>query len=140
MTSQAEGHLGQADQELKRASKGRIEAVLSLLDTGEQQLYVLHVRLLPQARTLRRRFREVDALRLMGFTPRPECHYFPYQCFYAGCYYRELGIAPDDATRQRFEEDLRQVAGFPSGGHRTHLGRRLARGGYRLAPEVAFSK
>ena len=104
MTSQAEGHLGQADQELKRASKGRIEAVLSLLDTGEQQLYVLHVRLLPQARTLRRRFREVDALRLMGFTPRPECHYFPYQCFYAGCYYRELGIAPDDATRQRFEE------------------------------------
>ena len=61
MTSQAEGHLGQADQELKRASKGRIEAVLSLLDTGEQQLYVLHVRLLPQARTLRRRFREVDA-------------------------------------------------------------------------------
>ena len=102
MSSQAEGHLGHADQELKRASKGRIEAVLSLLDTGERQLYVLHVRLLPQARTLRRRFREVDALRLMGFTPRPECPYFPYQCFYAGCYYRELGEAPDAATRERF--------------------------------------
>ena len=103
MSSQAEGHIGQSDQELKRASKGRIEAVLSLLGTGEQQIYVLHVRLLPQARTLRRRFREVDALRLMGFTPRPECPYFPYQCFYAGCYYRELGEAPDDATRQRYE-------------------------------------
>lgn len=104
MSSQAEGHLGQADHELKRASQGRIEAVLSLLDTGERQIYVLHVRLLPQARTLRRRFREVDALRLMGFTPRPECPYFPYQCFYAGCYYRELGEAPDDAERERFAE------------------------------------
>ncbi len=104
MSSQAEGHLGHTDKEIRRASKGRIEAVLSLLDTGEQQLYVLHVRLLPQARTLRRRFREVDALRLMGFTPRPECPYFPYQCFYAGCYYRELGEAPDEATRERFTE------------------------------------
>lgn len=104
MSSTAEGHLGQADEELKRASKGRIEAVLSLLDTGEQQIYVLHVRLLPQARTLRRRFREVDALRLMGFTPRPECPYFPYQCFYAGCYYRELGEAADDATRERYSD------------------------------------
>ena len=104
MSSQAEGHLGQADQELKRASKGRIEAALSLLDTGERQIYVLHVRLLPQARTLRRRFREVDALRLMGFTPRPECPYFPYQCFYAGCYYRELGEASDEAAKRRFEE------------------------------------
>ena len=104
MSSQAEGHLGQADKELNRASKGRIEAVLSLLNTGERQIYVLHVRLLPQARALRRRFREVDALRLMGFTPRPECSYFPYQCFYAGCYYRELGEAPDEATKMRFEE------------------------------------
>ena len=103
MSSQTEGHLGQSDQELRRASQGRIEAVLSLLDTGERQLYVLHVRLLPQARTLRRRFREVDALRLMGFTPRPECPYFPYQCFYAGCYFRELGEALDEAARQRFE-------------------------------------
>ncbi len=104
MNSQAQGHLGQTDQEVKRASKGRIEAVLSLLDTGERQIYVLHVRLLPQVRTLRRRFREVDALRLMGFTPRPECPYFPYQCFYAGCYYRELGEASDEAAKQRFEE------------------------------------
>ena len=104
MTPQTEGHVGQTDQELRRASKGRIEAVLSLLDTGEQQIFVLHVRLLPQARTLRRRFREVDALRLMGFTPRPECSYFPYQCFYAGCYYRELGEAPDDTTRERYEQ------------------------------------
>jgi hypothetical protein len=104
MKSTTEGHLGQTDEELKRASQGRIEAVLSLLNTGEQQLYVLHVRLLPQARTLRRRFREVDALRLMGFTPRPECPYFPYQCFYAGCYYRELGEAADEATRRRYEE------------------------------------
>ena len=103
MSSQAEGHIGHADHELKRASKGRIEAVLSLLDTGERHIYVLHVRLLPQARTLRRRFREVDALRLMGFTPRPECPYFPYQCFYAGCYYRELGEAADDTARQRYE-------------------------------------
>lgn len=109
MTSQAEGHLGQSNEELKRASKGRIEAVLSLLDTGERQVYVLHVRLLPQARTLRRRFREVDALRLMGFTPRPECPYFPYQCFYAGCYYRELGEAPDDATRERYEQIFDKV-------------------------------
>ena len=104
MSSQAQGHLGQTDQEVKRASKGRIEAALSLLETGERQIYVLHVRLLPQVRTLRRRFREVDALRLMGFTPRPECPYFPYQCFYAGCYYRELGEASDEAAKQRFEE------------------------------------
>ena len=109
MSSQAEGHLGHTDEELRRASKGRIEAVLSVLDTGEQQIYVLHVRLLPQVRTLRRRFREVDALRLMGFTPRPECPYFPYQCFYAGCYYRELGEAPDDATRQQYEEIFDKV-------------------------------
>lgn len=89
---------------MRRASKGRIEAVLSLLDTGDKELFVLHVRLLPQVRTLRRRFREVDALRLMGFTPRPECPYFPYQCFYSGCYYRELGEAPDDASRLRYVE------------------------------------
>ena len=104
MTPATDGHTGHSDQEVKRASKGRVEAVLSVLDSGARQTYVLHVRLLPQVRTLRRRFREVHALRLLGFAPQPKCPYFPYQCFYAGCYYRELGEAPDEATRQRFEE------------------------------------
>jgi hypothetical protein len=104
-----DGHTGTAQHELKRGSKGRIEAVLSLLDTGEKQIYVLHLRFLPQVRTLRRRFREGDALRLLGFTPRPDCPFFPVQCFYAGCYYRELGEGPDEAARETYKRTFDQA-------------------------------
>ncbi len=98
MATGTEGHLGRENVPVRRDSQGRRETVLSILDSGSERLAVLHIRLLPQARALRRRFREVDALRLMGFTPRPECPFFPYQCFYAGCYYRELGtvVTPDE--------------------------------------------
>ena len=74
---------------IKRASVGRLDAMLS--QAGSDGIRAIHVRLRPAARSFGRRFREGDALRLLGFTPRPECHFFPVGCFYGGCYYRVLG-------------------------------------------------
>ena len=81
---------------LKRESVGRLDAILSQASPEAGGVRAIHVRLRPAARSFGRRFREGDALRLLGFTPRPECHFFPVGCFYGGCYYRVLDESAAD--------------------------------------------
>jgi hypothetical protein len=100
-----DGHLGDEQHEVRRASAGRLELVLTHLRRGAAWVYVLHVRLLPGPRTFQHSFREGDALALLGLTPRPRCPYFRAGCIFAGCYYREL---PDDeaAAQRLFDQAL----------------------------------
>lgn len=45
------------------------------------------------------RFRDGNALSLMGFKARPACPMFPLACAFAGCYYVRLtGRANDEAN------------------------------------------
>jgi hypothetical protein len=70
---------------------------------------VLHARLRPAARSFGRRFREGDALRMVGFAPRSQCQFFPVGCFYGGCYYRVLGLAPTETEATAYGDQFDRV-------------------------------
>jgi hypothetical protein len=90
-----DGHTGDQSEEVRRGSAGRLDLVLARLRRSDEAAFVLHVRLRPGARSFAHRFREGDALRMMGLRPNPACPFFPVACFYGGCYFRVLGPAGD---------------------------------------------
>lgn len=92
----------QSAVEVFRGANGRLELVLSRSSTVGGVSHALHARLRPAARTFGRRFRESDALRLMGFSPKAGCRFFPMLCSVGGCYSRDLS---DVAVAQIAESD-----------------------------------
>ena len=89
-------------QEFRRGSAGRHEIVLSRRDEDGQSAHFIHVRPVARPGKTSVRFRDGNALTLMGFKARPACPMFPLACAFAGCYYLRLsGPGNDEANALR---------------------------------------
>ena len=95
--------------ELRRGNAGRHEIVLSRRDREGQSEHFIHVRPGTRPGRMSVRFRDGNALTLMGFKARPACPMFPLACAFAGCYYVRLtGRANDEANALRVFDRLCQ--------------------------------
>ena len=96
-------------QEFRRGSAGRHEIVLSRRDEDGQAAHFIHVRPVARPGKTSVRFRDGNALTLMGFKARPACPMFPLACAFAGCYYLRLsGPGNDEANALRVFDRLCQ--------------------------------
>ena len=96
-------------QEFRRGSAGRHEIVLSRRDEDGQSAHFIHVRPVARPGKTSVRFRDGNALTLMGFKARPACPMFPLACAFAGCYYLRLsGPGNDEANALRVFDRLCQ--------------------------------
>ena len=90
--------------EERRGAQGKLELVLTRTPGDSGDVFALHARIRPGARSFGRQFREGDALRLLGFVPRPECRLYPVACFYGGCYCLVLEPTADEAAVEKYHE------------------------------------
>ena len=92
-------------QELERGNAGRHQIVLSSRNEDGQVSYFIHIRPVSRPDVTSLRFRDGQALALMGFTARPACPLYPLACAFAGCYYLQISGTGDDKSQASYVVD-----------------------------------